>query len=88
MLRTNLVDYLENHLANRLEQTRLDMRMVGMEDSAQKPKNTVSGSDKPVSEDPGAEKELFFEKMRSTKKAPRLLPLPKPRNWKCFCVNF
>lgn len=36
MLRTNLVDYLENHLANRLEQTRLDMRMVGMEDSAQK----------------------------------------------------
>ncbi len=28
VLRTNLVDYLENHLANRLDQTRLDMRMV------------------------------------------------------------
>lgn len=32
MLRTNLVDYLENHLAGRLEQTKLDMRLVGMED--------------------------------------------------------
>lgn len=31
ILRTNLVDYLENHLANRLEQTQLDMRLVGME---------------------------------------------------------
>lgn len=33
MLRTNLVDYLENHLAGRLEQTKLDMRLVGMEDN-------------------------------------------------------
>lgn len=32
MLRTNLVDYLENHLSGRLEQTKLDMRLVGMED--------------------------------------------------------
>lgn len=31
ILHTNLVDYLENHLANRLDQTRLDKRMVGME---------------------------------------------------------
>lgn len=31
ILRTNLVDYLENHLAGRLEQTKLDMRLVGME---------------------------------------------------------
>lgn len=30
ILRTNLVDYLENHLSNRLDQTRLDMRMAGM----------------------------------------------------------
>lgn len=36
ILRTNLVDYLENHLANRLDQTRLDMRMVGMEESVSK----------------------------------------------------
>lgn len=28
ILRTNLVDYLENHLAGRLDQTRLDMRLV------------------------------------------------------------
>lgn len=31
ILRINLVDYLENHLAGRLEQTKLDMRLVGME---------------------------------------------------------
>lgn len=46
ILRTNLVDYLENHLAGRLEQTKLDMRLVGMEDPAQ---------DKPAAEN--AEKE-------------------------------
>ncbi|MBD5490080.1 MAG: hypothetical protein HDR13_15050 [Lachnospiraceae bacterium] len=28
VLRINLVDYLENHLANRLEQTELDMQMI------------------------------------------------------------
>ncbi|MDE7018927.1 MAG: hypothetical protein K2P65_15390 [Lachnospiraceae bacterium] len=28
MLRTNLIDYLENHLANRIEQTNLDMKLV------------------------------------------------------------
>jgi len=41
VLRTNLVDYLENHLANRLDQTRLDMRMVGMEDTPDAPSNTA-----------------------------------------------
>ncbi|MDE7358228.1 MAG: hypothetical protein K2N39_02140, partial [Lachnospiraceae bacterium] len=46
MLRTNLVDYLENHLANRLEQTRLDMRMVGMEDSTQEPESPAAHLDK------------------------------------------
>lgn len=34
MLRTNLIDYLENHLSGRLEQTKLDMRLVGMEEAA------------------------------------------------------
>lgn len=33
ILRTNLVDYLENHLSGRLEQTKLDMRLVGMEEN-------------------------------------------------------
>lgn len=28
ILRTNLIDYLENHLANRLEQTELDLKIV------------------------------------------------------------
>lgn len=69
MLRTNLVDYLENHLSNRLEQTRLDMRMVGMEDSAQKPKNVAAGLDKPVSENAAAEKEPLFEKNAEHKKS-------------------
>ena len=50
MLRTNLVDYLENHLANRLEQTRLDMRMVGMEDSARETKKAEANADKPFTE--------------------------------------
>lgn len=33
ILRINLVDYLENHLANRLEQTELDMQLVAPESS-------------------------------------------------------
>lgn len=45
ILRTNLVDYLENHLANRLDQTRLDMRMVGMEDPVPKKADTKAEED-------------------------------------------
>lgn len=36
ILRTNLIDYLENHLASRLEQTQLDMRMI-QPDSSNEP---------------------------------------------------
>lgn len=36
ILRTNLIDYLENHLVNRLEQTTLDMKLVQGEDTAAK----------------------------------------------------
>lgn len=32
ILRTNLIDYLENHLANRLEQTELDLKIVQAEE--------------------------------------------------------
>jgi hypothetical protein len=32
ILRTNLIDYLENHLANRLEQTKLDIQLVTAND--------------------------------------------------------
>lgn len=31
LLRTNLIDYLENHLADRLEQTELDMKLIHKE---------------------------------------------------------
>ena len=34
ILRTNLIDYLENHLANRLEQTSLDLKLVEGTDAA------------------------------------------------------
>lgn len=75
MLRTNLVDYLENHLANRLEQTRLDMRMVGMEGSVQESKNTAAILDKPVREAAEPEKEPLFDKSAERKKsAPAFTP--------------
>lgn len=35
ILRTNLIDYLENHLVNRLEQTTLDMKLVQGEKTVQ-----------------------------------------------------
>lgn len=35
VLRTNLIDYLENHLAGRLEQTALDLKIVQSEESAE-----------------------------------------------------
>lgn len=35
ILRTNLIDYLENHLVNRLEQTTLDLKLVQGEEGAQ-----------------------------------------------------
>ena len=43
VLRTNLVDYLENHLASRLEQTQLDMRMI-QTDVSEEPEQ----KDKPI----------------------------------------
>lgn len=69
MLRTNLVDYLENHLANRLEQTRLDMRMVGMEDAVPELKKTAAIWDKPVKEAADSEKEPLFDKSAEHKKS-------------------
>ena len=68
ILRTNLIDYLENHLANRLEQTRLDMRMVGMEDAAPESKKSAVVPDKPAEENSDSEKESFFEKGAEYKK--------------------
>lgn len=69
MLRTNLVDYLENHLANRLEQTKLDMRMVGMEDSASETKKASVTADKPSKENTDPEKEPLLEKTAEYKKS-------------------
>lgn len=42
ILRTNLIDYLENHLANRLEQTTLDMKLIQGEDISSPEKDKVS----------------------------------------------
>ncbi len=67
ILRTNLVDYLENHLANRLEQTRLDMRMVGMEDTARDNKKT--NPDKTADGNADFEKEPLFEENTAHKKS-------------------
>lgn len=50
MLRTNLVDYLENHLASRLEQTKLDMRLVGMEEAVGEKLNEEMNKKEPASE--------------------------------------
>lgn len=69
ILRTNLVDYLENHLANRLEQTRLDMRMIGMEDAAPESKKSAVNPDKPAKENTDAERESLFEKSAEYKKS-------------------
>lgn len=45
ILRINLVDYLENHLANRLEQTELDMKLINPDekenDGKQPPETTA-----------------------------------------------
>lgn len=46
VLRTNLVDYLENHLANRLDQTRLDMRMIGSEETPKNPERRKAEAEK------------------------------------------
>ncbi|MDE6749743.1 MAG: hypothetical protein K2K21_11890 [Lachnospiraceae bacterium] len=47
-LRTNLIDYLENHLANRLEQTSLDLKLIqgDVKDAAQDNVNTPTQFDK------------------------------------------
>lgn len=42
LLRTNLIDYLENHLANRLEQTELDMKLIQNEKEASPEKEKAS----------------------------------------------
>ncbi len=68
VLRTNLVDYLENHLSSRLNQTRLDMRMVGMEDPSPETKSSLS--DMPAGKAKDLEKDPLFEKSPERKKSP------------------
>ena len=47
ILRTNLIDYLENHLANRLEQTALDLKLVqGENDEAKGPEKEAAAENK------------------------------------------
>ena len=65
ILRINLVDYLENHLANRLEQTELDMQIISPRgQDIPDTQRTASGADiqnnptapNPVSESDGQNK--------------------------------
>lgn len=44
ILRINLIDYLENHLANRLEQTELDMQLVKPEQKENQKEQTAKES--------------------------------------------
>ena len=49
ILRTNLIDYLENHLVNRLEQTTLDMKLVqGEEGVREKESRQAEESEKGI----------------------------------------
>lgn len=71
MLRTNLVDYLENHLAGRLEQTKLDMRLVGMEESGEKKPDTEKKEHVQSSEPPKLPQDDDFRMPREqTKNVP------------------
>ncbi len=64
MLRTNLVDYLENHLSGRLNQTQLDMRLVGMEESSSKTTEKVTDT----------EEEPLFKQSEHKKNSPAFTP--------------
>lgn len=44
ILRTNLIDYLENHLASRLEQTELDMKLIQGDETISSEKEKTSDS--------------------------------------------
>jgi hypothetical protein len=61
ILRTNLIDYLENHLANRLEQTTLDLKIIQGEDGAQAPKNVRKKEDIQVEKDAQTGKSMAGE---------------------------
>lgn len=51
ILRTNLIDYLENHLVNRLEQTTLDLKLVRGEENAGAKESLPTGEDAQAKED-------------------------------------
>lgn len=66
VLRTNLVDYLENHLSSRLSQTRLDMRMAGMGENPVKPAGAEKFAD--------TETEPAFQQNEHKKNSPAFTP--------------
>lgn len=51
ILRTNLIDYLENHLVNRLEQTSLDLKLVQGETENTEKEEENKTADKPKDSD-------------------------------------
>lgn len=75
VLRTNLIDYLENHLASRLEQTQLDMRIIQLMPLKNKYKKT------------SLQTFLMLPSVHLQKRAqkiPRLSRHRKPRNWNYY----
>ena len=70
ILRTNLVDYLENNLANRLDQTRLDMRMVGMEENSMETKGKNTDQEKASAVKADTTEEFVDRKHAESKKNP------------------
>ena len=72
ILRTNLVDYLENHLAGRLEQTKLDMRLVGMEEDGEDKANKEKNEYEPSLE--ASKDDDFRMPHENTEKAPAFTP--------------
>lgn len=63
ILHINLVDYLENHLANRLEQAELDMQLIQPQQTAQNEKNPAkaTNSGKPRNTDKREEPDMDTE---------------------------
>ena len=70
VLRTNLIDYLENHLASRLEQTQLDMRLVGMEETKDTSDTEKGNSESPEKAPKNPQDDDFSMPREHTKNTP------------------
>lgn len=67
-LRTNLIDYLENHLANRLEQTSLDLKLIqgDVKDAVQDKMNVSAQIDNQADDSVNKQTDVPFESQLNT----------------------